>query len=154
MKDAYIRQVGKALKVPSRLRREVLRDLREAFASASEHGESEEQVMERLGPPGEFAAAAAAQFGLDLEARRRRTGLISIAAALAVAAACFLLYAAIQAAKPPKGAIGYSDAMTNIQVSGSFAADVSSIAAGVGLLAILIAVVLAVRIIRRTGDRL
>lgn len=56
MKEQYIKQVSKLLAVPHKQKKDILRDLEEAFASAKEHGETEEQVLERLGTPEEFAA--------------------------------------------------------------------------------------------------
>ena len=55
MKQQYIRRVKKALNLPRKQKAEVLRDLDEAFASALEHGETEQQVIVRLGTPDEFA---------------------------------------------------------------------------------------------------
>ena len=51
MKEQYIRQIRKDLHIPRSAKAEVVRDLQEIFASAAEHGESEQQVAERLGPP-------------------------------------------------------------------------------------------------------
>ena len=48
MKKQYIRQVRKDLHIPRSAKTEVVRDLQEIFASAAEHGESEQQVAERL----------------------------------------------------------------------------------------------------------
>ena len=56
MKEQYIKLVCKELTVPRRQKKDIIRDLEEAFASAKEHGETEEQVIERLGTPEEFAA--------------------------------------------------------------------------------------------------
>ena len=55
MKEQYIRQVKHHLYLPRKQKQEVLRDLEEIFASAQEHGETENQVMERLGDPKEYA---------------------------------------------------------------------------------------------------
>ena len=55
MKKQYIRQIRKDLHIPRSAKTEVVRDLQEIFASAAEHGESEQQVAERLGTPREFA---------------------------------------------------------------------------------------------------
>ena len=60
--ESYIRQVKKHLALPRRQKREVLRDLEEIFASAVEHGETEAQAAERLGPPEDHARTLAAQF--------------------------------------------------------------------------------------------
>ena len=55
MKEQYIKQVEKELCLPRNEKKEVVRDLNEVFASALEHGETEQQVIERLGTPKEFA---------------------------------------------------------------------------------------------------
>lgn len=47
MKEQYIKQVEKALHVPCKAKREIVRDLNEIFASAAEHGETEQQVVQR-----------------------------------------------------------------------------------------------------------
>ena len=52
-----------------------MRDLNEIFASATEHGETEQQVIERLGTPQEFANSTAEQFGIDNSAPQKRKGL-------------------------------------------------------------------------------
>ena len=76
MKRQYIRQVKRELNWSPSVRRKVARDLDEAFASALEHGETERQVIERLGTPQEFAESIAEQFGVDRAARARRRALI------------------------------------------------------------------------------
>ena len=49
MKEQYIKQVEKELSLPHKAKKEVVRDLNEVFASALEHGETEQQVIQRLG---------------------------------------------------------------------------------------------------------
>ena len=49
MKKQYVRQVRKDLHIPRSAKTEVVRDLQEIFASAAEHGESEQQVAARSG---------------------------------------------------------------------------------------------------------
>ena len=51
MKEQYIKQVEKELSLTRKAKKEVVRDLNEVFASALEHGETEQQVIERLGTP-------------------------------------------------------------------------------------------------------
>ena len=63
MKEQYIRQVKKELHASRKRKKEVARDLNEIFASAAEHGETERQVVERLGTPKEFADSAAESEG-------------------------------------------------------------------------------------------
>ena len=77
MKKQYIRQVRKDLHIPRSAKAEVVRDLQEIFASAAEHGESEQQVAERLGTPREFAdrvRALCRRSRAARAARRDRTG--------------------------------------------------------------------------------
>ena len=47
MKEQYIKQVEKELSLPHKAKKEVVRDLNEVFASALEHGETEQQVIQR-----------------------------------------------------------------------------------------------------------
>ena len=49
MKEQYIKQVEKELSLPRKMKKEVVRDLNEVFASAMEHGETEQQVIQRFG---------------------------------------------------------------------------------------------------------
>lgn len=150
MKKQYIRQVRKDLHIPRSAKTEVVRDLQEIFASAAEHGESEQQVAERLGTPREFADRTAEQFGFDPAARRRRNRLIQIAISLAVAAA-FALYAATAAQRVPPGAIGQADAMTNIRIEGA-GFDVTLLLLAAGILAAAFAILQLVRA-ARSGRR-
>lgn len=65
MKEQYIKQGEKELSLPRKMKKEVVRDLNEVFASAMEHGETEQQIIQRLGTPKEFADSTAEQFGID-----------------------------------------------------------------------------------------
>ena len=76
MKEPYIKQVEKELHLSRKATAEVVRDLNEIFASAAEHGETEQQVIERLGTPKEFADSTAEQFGIDNAASQKRKGII------------------------------------------------------------------------------
>ncbi len=154
MKRQYIRQVKRELNWSPSVRRKVARDLDEAFASALEHGETERQVIERLGTPQEFAESIAEQFGVDRAARARRRGFVASGSALAVAAAAFALYAGARPGWAPEGAIGQADAMTNLQVVGTFGLDVPHIALAAGVLAACIAVVLILGTIRKKGGNI
>ena len=64
MKEQYIRKISHELMVSHKVKKEILRDLEEAFASAKEHGETEEQVIERLGEPKEYAKNMNEQFSM------------------------------------------------------------------------------------------
>lgn len=89
MKEQYIRQVKKELHASRKRKNEVARDLNEIFASAAEHGETERQVVERLGTPKEFADSAAESFGVENCARRNRKGILSCVVSLAAALVAF-----------------------------------------------------------------
>lgn len=91
MKEKYIRQVKRQLRTTDRVKQEILRDLEEIFSSALEHGETEQQVLERLGKPREFADNAAEQFGVDNRRKRRQQiGITGGAAAALLIAALWL----------------------------------------------------------------
>ena len=112
-KEQYIRQVKKVLTVPRAKKDEILRDLQEAFDSALEHGETEQDVIERLGSPTEFAGNIEDQRGI----KRKRHGKTALIWVLALLSAVLLaVYAASRMMRPPENAIGQADAMTSIQV--------------------------------------
>ena len=94
MKEQYIKQVEKELSLPHKAKKEVVRDLNEVFASALEHGETEQQVIQRLGTPKEFADSTAEQFGIDNASSKKRKGIISALVALIVAVVAFSGYTA------------------------------------------------------------
>ncbi len=75
MKEQYIKQVEKELSLPRKMKKEVVRDLNEVFASAMEHGETEQQIIQRLGTPKEFADSTAEQFGIDNTKSKKGTVL-------------------------------------------------------------------------------
>lgn len=151
MKEQYIKQVEKELSLSRKTKKEVMRDLNEAFASALEHGETEQQIIQRLGTPEEFADGIAEQYGIDNTASKKRKGIISALIALIIAAAAFCAYAVVQSGKAPENAIGQANATTNIQIEGAF--DGSQIILAVGIAAAVIVVLLIIQTIRKTRDR-
>ena len=143
MKQQYIRQVKKALNLPREQKAEVLRDLDEAFASALEHGETERQVIERLGTPDEFADSIHEQLGIACPDRRERKRRICIALTALVSAIAFAIAFFMRAERPAQNIIGQADAMTNMQIVGSgvdmfwlmIALGCIALAAAIGLMA-------------------
>ena len=143
MKQQYIRQVKKALNLPREQKAEVLRDLGEAFASALEHGETERQVIERLGTPDEFADSIHEQLGIACPDRRGRKRRICIALTALVSAIAFAIAFFMRAERPAQNIIGQADAMTNMQIVGSgvdmfwlmIALGCIALAAAIGLMA-------------------
>lgn len=151
MKEQYIRQVKKELRVSRKAKNEVARDLNEIFASAAEHGETEQQVMERLGTPKEFADSAAESFGVENSARRNRRGMLSCVISFAAAVIAFAIYALARLDTVPDGAIGQADAMTGIRVESALGFDISKIMLALGVFAAAFAAVQLVRALR--GNR-
>lgn len=153
MKEDYIRRVRRALHLPAKAKKEVVRDLNEIFSSAAEHGEHEQQVIERLGSPQEFADSAAEQLGVDNAARRRRRACLLGIAALLFAAVCFTAYAAARSAGTPEGVIGAADAMTNIRIEGAFGFDVRRLLPLLGAAGVVSAAICLLRAARERGKR-
>lgn len=143
MKQQYIRRVKKALNLPREQKAEVLRDLDEAFASALEHGETERQVIERLGTPDEFADSIHEQLGIACPDRRGRKRRICIALTALISAIAFAIAFFMRAERPAQNIIGQADAMTNMQIVGSgvdmfwlvIALGCIALAAAIGLMA-------------------
>ena len=143
MKQQYIRRVKKTLNLPREQKAEVLRDLDEAFASALEHGETERQVIERLGTPDEFADSIHEQLGIACPDRRGRKRRICIALTALVSAIAFAIAFFMRAERPAQNIIGQADAMTNMQIVGSgvdmfwlmIALGCIALAAAIGLMA-------------------
>ena len=149
MKEQYIKQVEKELSLSRKAKKEVMRDLDEVFASALEHGETEQQVIQRLGTPKEFADSTAEQFGIDNTTSKKRKGIISALAVLIIAIASFSIYAVTRLRKVPEGSIGQADATTNIQIEGALGFDVLQIILAVGFAAVVIAVLMIIQTIRK-----
>ena len=126
MKENYIRRVKRELFLPRVKRNEIIRDLREIFSSALEHGETEERVIERLGSPRNYADGIQEQFGINCAQRRKRRACIQIGAALAAALAALAAGILLRFLRVPENMIGQASAVTTIQVNGS-AVDLQAI---------------------------
>ena len=149
MKEQYIRQVEKELNLSRKAKTEIVRDLNEIFNSAVEHGETEQQVIERLGTPEEFANSTAEQFGIDNSVPKKRKWIISSVISFVVGIVAFLIYVTAKSDKVPDGAIGQADAMTNIQVEGAFRFDALQIILVVGVIAVVFAVIQTIQTVRQ-----
>lgn len=118
MKETYIRQVKQALFLPKKKKEAIARDLREAFACALEHGETEQQVIERLGSPAEFARGVQEQLGTNPARGQKWRNWLSVALPLVAGMALLLLGIAPRLNPVPPNAIGQANAQTLIQVRG------------------------------------
>lgn len=115
MKEQYIRQVRRFLSLPAKQKREVLRDLEEIFASAQEHGESESQVIARLGDPKTYAREVAGPLGR----RRGGSALVGLVLSCGVCVGAFSLFLSTAELWVPGDAIGHAQGSTSIQVLGA-----------------------------------
>lgn len=141
MKEHYIKQVKRELLISRRQKNDVLRDLDEVFTSAMEHGETEQQVIERLGSPKDFAISTEEQLGIDRTALRKRNNIIFIIISIGVSVLAFVLFGTLYLKQLPDGVIGQADAMTNIRINGIGAIDPSLIFLVIGIAAIIVLVV-------------
>ena len=118
MKETYIQQVKQELSLPKKKKEAIARDLREAFACALEHGETEQQVIERLGSPAEFARSVQEQLGTNPARGQKWRNCLSIILPLVAGIALLLLGIAPRLNPGPPNAIGQANAQTLIQVRG------------------------------------
>jgi len=146
VKERYIERVLRAL--PRARRAGVRRDLEEIFADSQARGESEAQVLERLGPPEAFARGVA-------PGARRGAGAVwfFVCAAAAVLALGAAALAAVLRRRIPAEAIGGAAGMTGIRVEGASWLPLLWL---LGLAALAAAVALGIRLLRarrREGGR-
>lgn len=138
MKEKYIEQVKRELTISRKQKIAIIRDLEEAFASALEHGETEQQVIERLGTPKEFASTVQEEKKGAGHGRAKRVALIICTFALATVSLAISVIS--KSSRAPADAIGAADAMTNIQVEGGVGVDLTSILLVVGIAALVLTV--------------
>ena len=143
MREEYIKEVKKELAVSRKQKHEIIRDLNEAFDSATEHGETEEQVIDRLGTPKDFAENMEETVGFNrAQYRKRREKLIAICCSCGIAIFCFIGALTAENSAPPDNVIGQADAMTTITVNGSFPFDIFGVLLIIGFAFAIVAAVL------------
>ena len=151
MKEQYIRKVGRALRLPESDKEDVIRDLREAFDSAEEHGETEQELLERLGTPREYANNIHEQLGMleRLRGRRKMLGRILIlitVSAVTLLSGLSLIF--LRDFQTPPGVIGQANGMTQIQVVGEFP-DPAWLLLFIGFIALAAGIFLFIRYLRK-----
>ncbi|MBR6790103.1 MAG: sodium ion-translocating decarboxylase subunit beta [Oscillospiraceae bacterium] len=142
MKKKYLKKVKSLL--PRRLRAEVLRDLEEIFDSAAEHGETAEEVADRLGCPCDFAREAALQLGTDLDKRKKKRRIASVLVSGILAVILGFLHMIIRLKREHAasiGIIGGADGPTAIFISGP-GIDLSSLLLPAAIIAAFVCVLL------------
>lgn len=139
MKEEYIKQVSKNLHISMKAKNEIIRDLDEIFDSALENGETEQQVIDRLGAPKEFAENVSGQTEKKNYSTGNLRGIVLMAIAICIAVIAFVVYGIIQSETVPQNAIGQANAMTNIQVEG-FGINIPFIILIIGIISVAFAV--------------
>ncbi len=153
MKEKYIKQVKKRLAVPSSKRKTVLQDLEKTFASAAENGETEQQVIARLGTPEQFVAGIEKQLGIDRAKYIKTRTIVSTVICLAVAVIGFSVYLTIQQEMIGAiGIIGGADGPTAIIVSGP-GFDISLLVLIVAAVALVLAVIGLIRYLLKVAKK-
>ena len=101
--------------------------MNEVFASAMEHGETEQQIIQRLGTPKNLQTAPQNSLALitPIEKRERISFLLLLRLLSRLLPFRYMLLHNQE--NVPEGAIGQADATTNIQIEGAFAFDISQI---------------------------
>ena len=115
MKERYIRQVRHYLVLPRKQKREVLRDLEEIFSSAIKHGESESQIIERLGDPEEYARNVEGSLGNHFGG----AALVGLIVSCVVCVGAVALFISTLNLWVPQNAIGSAQGSTSIQIVGA-----------------------------------
>ena len=155
MKERYIKQVKKQLMIPASKRKAVLRDLEEAFASAAEHGETEQQVISRLGTPEQFVAGIEEQLGVNRQKLLKTRKVVWTIIWLVVAVVGFLVYLTIRQQQELNGALGIiggADGPTAIIVSGP-GIDVPLVMLMIAAAAVVLAVIGIVRYLLKNAKK-
>ena len=132
MKEKYISDVNSLLDLPKRRKAEIIRDLDEIFRSASEHGESESEVISRLGAADEYAQSVAAEHEDERRAKKRFRVFAAVLCGLL--SAVLIAVAAVSRFYTPEGIIGQSDSMTGIAVLSELPFDPALLIFGLGVM--------------------
>lgn len=147
----YLKQVMRELNVPRKRKKEILRDLQEAFSSAIEHGETEQQVIERLGTPKELSVNMKEQLGYN-KTHSQKVTILGLVFTAFFAICCFVGFFIYNQARLPQGIIGQGDALTNIQMDSSFIIDLSFLILAIGIIALIVTIVQFVCIILKSKN--
>ena len=150
MKERYIRQVRRSLRLPHKAKEAVARDLTEIFDSALEHGETEQAVVKRLGTAQEFAAEAEKQLRDGGGAHWRWGEFLTCLVAVAVSITAFGACAIAKADKRPVEVIGGAESLTNIRLEAAYGVDISAIIFAFGMIAAAIAAAQIIRTVKRS----
>lgn len=144
MKKEYLKHVKKGLSVSKKAKKEILQDLNEIFDSAMEHGETEEQVICRLGDPNEYAKACSFKSTNHSHMNKKQTLICSML--MICAFLCFTAVIIVQSNQIPKGIIGEGTSLTNIVITDHFPIDSSLLYLILGLLFVFLFILFLVKV--------
>ena len=119
-KDQYIKEVLKECCFPYKKKQDLRRDLQEIFDSAMEHGETEEEVIKRLGSPQSFCTELEERIGQKRISRKKGQSFLISLFLFLFSICCFIFLGVLQIQKLPENVIGYADSMTAITVENGF----------------------------------
>jgi len=138
MKKNYIRRVKLELDVPRKKKKEIIRDLEEIFASAAEHGETEQDVIDRLGSAEEFADGMKEQL---LDEKPKKIGFFTYLFALSAIIIMGVTLTVKLIQRNSQNVIGYATSMTGITIVGGMQFDFLNIALALMIIACIAAVI-------------
>ena len=149
MKDQYIMQVRKMLSVSQKKKHEIIRDLEEIFASAREHEESDQEVIDRLGSPQDYVESIQAQ--LEIRPRSIKKNLLPVYIASFIGILFLVIFAiSFIVRTKTKGIIGQAVSTTSIVLNTSL---YSWLPIKLLALGIMIMIAVMIRIIKTTKKR-
>ena len=151
MKDKYISKVLKFIQAPRYRKQEIARDLNEAFSSAVEHGETCEQVIERLGPAEEYAKNICSELGLPLKKGTTWfliTGLCLLVGGVILIALYAFITPLIMEPNASLSIIGGADGPTQVYVSSPTDITVTMLLLILGVAAVIISVIFIIKYVR------
>lgn len=127
LKRKYLKKLRRELKRRGVAYKDVIADISEAFDSASDLGETEEDVAARLGDAAALAARYPSKARIKIPLGLKIAALAS--ALSAFAAGAVLLFS--ETGKAPGDAIGYAESTTDIHVTGGVGSSIWLIVCGV-----------------------
>lgn len=129
-KETYIKRVRQSLVCSSKRKKEILRDLEEIFSSAAEHGQSDAEVMARLGAAEDYAKATEEELGVNRNAVLRRRALLTVLPPALLAPLFFLMYKIVRPfsfrGNASIGIIGGADGPTSILITSTPASPLAA----------------------------
>ena len=152
MKKQYIAKVKRLLILPGASKAEVLRDLEEIFRSGNENGETDEQIIKRLGEPEEFVLEIENGLGVDIEKYKNKLKIcagILLTVGIIMLAFCVRGWTWRAVESHALGIIGGADGSTQIMIASSAGIDFLMLFSAAAAVILIVSVVLIVKCHRK-----